>query len=609
MVAGGVTFAAPHMMPEAAAADAMLYVSCVNEDFGNTFAGGQICEIIVRDPSIAETDQAEPEPTVEVNNETLRMVQGADGWWYAYIGSTEGVGNNAGGVTANINYGITAPANHEGTSCPVIGYDIANGIGGPMASDYKKDQISCSSAATVYLYNSTSGSSTNLIIDGAPALSDRDQVGGSTSLEASGGQLNVTDNQWPFIQTWEFKDDSDVTIVYEAPGADETVELTYETDGDGMDSYAKLELDRLGAAQGSQIHLTIYDNQLNLDPTVEDSVIFLTNSSQGVSYNSSLAYSAMASAQFGDNGVLKITRNANSADAAVVISQNNTDQKFRGTESATGSSCTGGNQHAEFTNLAGTNTATCHHHHIEFFETSSNSGIFTNTDDADTSTLKVNDSAIRGTSATFDYNDTPVSFVVTNTGAVIDMVGEDAGDEWNSGEEITVVLNDPDRNLNTASDEDLTVSASTRVPTIKTGSPLQIVEFHSAANVTFSDCDETSGICTFSSDQNVYLGGSSASPIFTTTFGNTVGSNADGLATLNGMNSSASMRYVSYDVTDMCVADSVGIAGATSQGVKAVVKLGTADWTAANADMECIFNGRDTTVSYTHLTLPTKCSV
>ena len=125
MVAGGVTFAAPHMMPEAAAADAMLYVSCVNEDFGNTFAGGQICEIIVRDPSIAETDQAEPEPTVEVNNETLRMVQGADGWWYAYIGSTEGVGNNDGSATANINYGTTPTTNHEGTNCPPVGYDLS----------------------------------------------------------------------------------------------------------------------------------------------------------------------------------------------------------------------------------------------------------------------------------------------------------------------------------------------------------------------------------------------------------------------------------------------------------------------------------------------------
>ena len=140
------------------------------------------------------------------------MVQGADGWWYAYIGSTEGVGNNDGSATANINYGITAPTNHEGTSCPVIGYDVANGIGGPKAADYTKDHISCSSTATVYLYNSTSGSSTNLIIDGAPALSDRDQYGGSTANEASGGQLNVTDNQWPFIQTWEFKDDSNVTL-------------------------------------------------------------------------------------------------------------------------------------------------------------------------------------------------------------------------------------------------------------------------------------------------------------------------------------------------------------------------------------------------------------
>jgi hypothetical protein len=37
------------------------------------------------------------------------------------------------------------------------------------------------------------------------------------------------------------------------------------------------------------------------------------------------------------------------------------------------------------------------------------------------------------------------------------MAGEEAGDTWNSGESITVTLTDADRNLNSASDEDLTV--------------------------------------------------------------------------------------------------------------------------------------------------------
>jgi len=610
MVAGGLTFAAPSMTPEAFAADDMLYVSCALEDFGNTFAGGQICEVIVRDPSIAETDQVEPEPTVEVNDNTLRMVQGADGYWYAYFGSTAGVASAH--ANTNIDYGILALTGHDGTACPTIGLSIANSVGLSVktvdASGYGKDQIACS--GTVYVNNSTSGSNTNkMIVDAAPLLSD---YGTNTTLDRPThlGQHNVTLSEWPFIQTWEFKDDSSVTVIYEKPGADESVSLTFETAGTGMQDYAKVELDRSSAAQGSEVHVTVYDNQLNLDPTSADSVVFLTNSSYGVSYNASLAYAAMTSSEFGDNGALKITRNANSADVAVIVSANTSDQTFHGsTETAT--SCTGGDASSFVTIITDAATSSgCQEHHLKFFETGPNTGIFTATDDSDASILEVKSGAWLGTTATFDYNDSAQSFTVVNEGAVIDIVEGDAGDEWNSGEEVTVSLTDGDRNLNTASSEDLTVSTSMRVPTLKTGSPLQIVEFHNAYNVTFTDCDETSGICTFTTDpaaggitwipgaDDTPTVGTDTGPIWTTTFGNPVGSNNDGTnggaagtATLNGMNVSAAQRYVSYDVTDLCQADTVGIAGATSQAVKAVVSYGVATWTAATSDMECIYSG------------------
>ena len=66
--------------------------------------------------------------------------------------------------------------------------------------------------------------------------------------------------------------------------------------------------------------------------------------------------------------------------------------------------------------------------------------------------------ALRGTTATIDYNDSAQSFVVAHDFATIDMDASSVGDEWNSGEEMTIVLYDQDLNLNTASDEDLTVS-------------------------------------------------------------------------------------------------------------------------------------------------------
>ena len=57
MVAGGVTFAAPGMMPGAEAHHTQyLFVSAENAEFGNTFGGAQVVEIVVRDPAISSTE-------------------------------------------------------------------------------------------------------------------------------------------------------------------------------------------------------------------------------------------------------------------------------------------------------------------------------------------------------------------------------------------------------------------------------------------------------------------------------------------------------------------------------------------------------------------------
>ena len=51
--------------------------------------------------------------------------------------------------------------------------------------------------------------------------------------------------------------------------------------------------------------------------------------------------------------------------------------------------------------------------------------------------------------------------MIANDFGVIDMEEASVGDEWNSGEELTVTLIDQDLNKNTASDEDLHVKTST----------------------------------------------------------------------------------------------------------------------------------------------------
>jgi hypothetical protein len=57
MVAGGLTFAIPGVMPEAMAANANLYVSAENSQYSNTMTGPQVVEVVIIDSDINETNE------------------------------------------------------------------------------------------------------------------------------------------------------------------------------------------------------------------------------------------------------------------------------------------------------------------------------------------------------------------------------------------------------------------------------------------------------------------------------------------------------------------------------------------------------------------------
>jgi hypothetical protein len=59
--------------------------------------------------------------------------------------------------------------------------------------------------------------------------------------------------------------------------------------------------------------------------------------------------------------------------------------------------------------------------------------------------------------------------VVAHDFGTIDMDASSVGDEWNSGEEMTVILYDQDLNFNTASDEYLTVKGGKLVTSLQIG--------------------------------------------------------------------------------------------------------------------------------------------
>jgi hypothetical protein len=409
-----MVIAAPSMVPEAAAAG-QLFVSAENATFDNHFAGIQVVEIIVKDPNRILTSEAQSEPTVKVDEHLLRLAQAQDGYWYAYIADSTNV------ATAHA-------ANNSSETHIHFGYQVSDEV--------TVGSVSFDSATTAY--------HTAAIVAGAPTLSSV-LITGAIDADGVGnvGQIGMDNAKWPVVQTFDFTIET-FEIKLEQPGADEIVVLTH--DNDDIDNFAGIELDRSQATNGAYVHATITDQALNIDPTTEDVVMFnVTAGSEGVSFKATSDYTSSQYVafdnSFDDNGKLKINYDANSSSTDVLTDGTSADD------------------------------ATADKYLI-FWETAENSGVFVNTDDADVSNLTVNSSALRGTTATFDYADSAQSFLVAHDFATIDMDASSVGDEWNSGEEMTIVLYDQDLNLNTASDEDLTVAGGTLVPSIQIGSPV-----------------------------------------------------------------------------------------------------------------------------------------
>ena len=76
-------------------------------------------------------------------------------------------------------------------------------------------------------------------------------------------QLLLATTTLALIKTFAFDDDSDIDVVY----GDETITLHYEED---LDDLATVNTDRTGVPEGGQVHVTVSDFRLNLDPTGED---------------------------------------------------------------------------------------------------------------------------------------------------------------------------------------------------------------------------------------------------------------------------------------------------------------------------------------------------
>ena len=123
MLAGGMTFAIPGVMPAAHAANANLFVSAENSQFDNYFAGPMVIEVVVIDTDISDTSEGEGEPDVTVQGKDLRMAQATDGNWYGYFADSDAALAADNTQASNSGFGLDF-----GTGCTAATASAAAGV-------------------------------------------------------------------------------------------------------------------------------------------------------------------------------------------------------------------------------------------------------------------------------------------------------------------------------------------------------------------------------------------------------------------------------------------------------------------------------------------------
>ena len=226
MVAGGLTFAIPSALPQAAAApatDGALTVSSTE------FGGQQIIEIRVNDPDYRSVSENVGQISVTIMDENVQMIQAATGIWYAYVADSSAI--------------------------------VADDPDTTDVTETNGDNPLIGAAVTVTgIVPGAGNTHTVADLQNEPQSSD-----GATNGDR--------DASWPFVQLHDFASDPDgeFDVVYRD---DERVTLTYDDD---LTDSVTVSLDRTNVPRNAVVHLTISDIRLNFDPTGDDKWVLNTD--------------------------------------------------------------------------------------------------------------------------------------------------------------------------------------------------------------------------------------------------------------------------------------------------------------------------------------------
>ena len=288
---------------------------------------------------------------------------------------------------------------------------------------------------------------TEAVLQNAPSLSNHnDQAAGSATIDLGqrGHGLNASGyGSWPYIVSVDLTEDTIVSY-----GSD-TVTVTYGN----TDSETAISLTNENPADSVNVHLTITDPALNIDPTTADVWDFGLSgaASAPLAYFSNngtdtvLSGTNMNQMDFGDNGFL-------AADTQSYV-------------------------------VAGGSTLAA----VTMTETGANTGVFESFDATGAGEFLTVDECAADSITIFSYGGNSVSMICTYNDATITMESDGA---WEPATAVTISVNDPDANKNPTSAETLSIGDETEViPTIKMGSPLTLAASGINTNMAKNSAD------------------------------------------------------------------------------------------------------------------------
>ena len=436
MVAGGLTFAIPSALPQAAAdpaTDGSLTVSTTE------FGGQQILEIKVDDSDVRSVSDDHGTLDVSVGGSNVHMVQASTGIWYAYVADTSAAPNTDDADADNPLIGAVLGGTPTGT--------------GGVAQESNSDEIH------------------SLNLDNGP------------NPATGGSNIGALEDNWPYVQLFDFD------------GAGDTFNVLYSSDrisveyNDDLTGSVSVALDRANAPQGAMVHVTISDPRLNLDPTGKDVWLLYPDDDASPKLqehdtdppdtgvyagNRTVADNFNAVDLGSDHGNIDL-------DTLVVVERDG----YEGIKAV----------NDDAVDLTADPPVTADGDYVVFEETERNSGVFVSFVAADHSPINIADDAFVNAGITVEYAGESASVTVRDESTDIAITSDDF---WNSGEPATVTVTAPNLDVNTMDDDDVTIT-SDLIPTIEIGDPITIDEFSfSTARVAWNTTDaahyETDGI-------------------------------------------------------------------------------------------------------------------